>query len=61
MEQVQIVNYDGKKVSVKNPILRYQFHPIDASFKPYGDFATWKTTVRNPDRNKKENIPGLVK
>ncbi|XP_006459626.1 tyrosinase [Agaricus bisporus var. bisporus H97] len=60
-EEVNITNYDGKKISVKNPILRYHFHPIDPSFKPYGDFATWRTTVRNPDRNRREDIPGLIK
>lgn len=60
-EQVDIVGYDGRKVSVNNPILRYRFHPIDPSFRPYGNFATWQTTIRNPDRNRRENIPGLVR
>ncbi|KAF5359836.1 hypothetical protein D9756_003579 [Leucocoprinus leucothites] len=60
-EQIQIVDYNGSKVSVQNPILRYQFHPIDPSFSPYRDFNTWRTTIRNPDRNKRENIPGLIR
>jgi tyrosinase len=60
-EQIQIVDYNGEHVSVHNPILRYQFHPIDPSFKPYANFNSWKSTVRNPDRNKREDIPGLIR
>jgi tyrosinase len=60
LEQVQIIDYGGSKVSVKNPILRYHFHPIDPSFKGYPNYETWNTTVRNPDANKKEDIPGLI-
>ncbi|KAJ3565570.1 hypothetical protein NP233_g7549 [Leucocoprinus birnbaumii] len=60
-EQIQIVDYNGQKVSVPNPILRYHFHPIDPSFSRYRDFNTWTTTVRNPDRSRKEDIPGLIR
>ncbi|KXN83343.1 Polyphenol oxidase 2 [Leucoagaricus sp. SymC.cos] len=59
-EQIRIVDYDGKKISVPNPILHYTFHPIDPSFARYANFNTWKTTVRNPDRNKREDISGKM-
>ncbi|EKM78930.1 hypothetical protein AGABI1DRAFT_114468 [Agaricus bisporus var. burnettii JB137-S8] len=60
LEQVKITNYDGTKITVRNPILRYSFHPIDPSFNGYPNFDTWRTTVRNPDADKKENIPALI-
>ncbi|KAF9447414.1 tyrosinase [Macrolepiota fuliginosa MF-IS2] len=59
-EQISIVNYDGKPISVSNPFLRYHFNPIDPSFRPYPDFNTWPTTIRNPNAQKQEDIPGLI-
>ncbi|TFY82262.1 hypothetical protein EWM64_g1750 [Hericium alpestre] len=45
-QQVTIVGFDGKKVKVDNPLIRYKFHPIDPSFpSPY---SGWQTTLRHP-------------
>lgn len=57
-EEVSIVDYDSSKITVKNPILRYRFNPIDPSFS--GPYANWQTTVRHPDQSGNEDIPGLI-
>jgi tyrosinase len=58
MEELEIIDFDGKKVKIVNPMMRYKFHPIDPSFE--GDFANWEYSIRYPDANKKENIQGMI-
>jgi tyrosinase len=58
MEEIEIIDFDGKTIKVVNPIMRYKFRPIDPSFD--GDFANWEYSIRYPDANKKENIPGMI-
>ncbi|KIP02309.1 hypothetical protein PHLGIDRAFT_130799 [Phlebiopsis gigantea 11061_1 CR5-6] len=61
LEQVEIVRYDGARVKVPNPLIRYHFHPIDPSFpSPYDQ---WQITVRHPrpatGPNSKSNVPAM--
>ncbi|KAI9443337.1 photo-regulated tyrosinase [Lactarius indigo] len=46
---VNIVTPDGRTTSVANPLLKYTFNPIDASFP--APYRNWKTTIRNPTSN----------
>jgi len=60
---VAIVDYNGKKITVPNPILRYGFHPVDPSFNtgdPSFKLRNSRITVRNPNRNLQEDIPALI-
>jgi len=62
--EVDIVNYNGLKTKVPNPLLRYHFHPVDPSFNtgdPNFRLRNSPVTVRNPDENFKEDIPALIK
>ncbi|TFY66267.1 hypothetical protein EVG20_g4820 [Dentipellis fragilis] len=48
LQQVTIIDFDGKPVKVDNPLLRYKFHtPAEPSFPPR--WQKWRTTVRHPN------------
>lgn len=58
---VTITNYDGKDITVDNPLRRYTFK-ADLPL-PYFTGSGWEdlqATVRQPDRNGKENITRLT-
>ncbi|KAH9080397.1 photo-regulated tyrosinase [Lactarius deliciosus] len=57
---VNIVTPDGRTTSVANPLLKYTFNPIDASFP--APYRNWRTTIRNPTSsgpNATTNVQGL--
>lgn len=57
---VNIVTPDGRTTSVANPLLKYTFNPIDASFP--APYKNWRTTIRNPTSsgaNATTNVQGL--
>ncbi|KAA1472059.1 photo-regulated tyrosinase [Dentipellis sp. KUC8613] len=60
LQQVTITTFNGSKVKVDNPLVRYKFHPIDPSFpQPY---SNWPTTLRHAtsnDANAKDNVDEL--
>ncbi|KAJ3802926.1 tyrosinase [Lentinula aff. detonsa] len=60
MDEVTIMDPNGQKISVPNPLRRYTFHPIDPSFpEPY---QSWQTTLRHPstqDANASDNVSQL--
>lgn len=58
MTHVSIIAPSGVRVNVPNPLLRYTFNPVHPSFPP--PFNTWRTTLRQPNRNGVENINGLI-
>ncbi len=63
-EELWIVNESGTKVKVRNPLLRYEFHPVHPSFgttRTRFPLKASSVTVRHPDWNLKEDVPALIK
>jgi len=62
-KDVEIVDYDGKKIPVPNPILRYGFHPVDPSFDDSDQrfkLRNSSVTVRYPNISLQEDIPAMI-
>ena len=53
---VTIIDYDGQKIQVDNPLMRYKFqHPVPFT-APWNQYTE---TVRHPDADGNEDIAGL--
>lgn len=62
LDKVTITTPDGLRAEVDNPLRRYRFHPIDASFPdPYDN---WATTLRHPTTDgsdAQDNVQSLIR
>lgn len=55
---VTITDFDGRRVQIENPLIRYRFQGARPFSPPFDKYTT---TVRHPDATGKENIPELVR
>ncbi|KAF8637719.1 hypothetical protein AX17_002622 [Amanita inopinata Kibby_2008] len=54
---VTVTDFDGKSISVDNPLIRYRFHGSRPFTAPFDE---WPTTLRHPNLQGKEDINGMV-